>query len=102
MSDIVRDGKVVCIEFAPRMFRQLVANCEPRPNMMPLLADATRPKEYAFAAEKARIVYQDVAQKGQADILADNMEVFDAEWGMVAVKARSEDVTEAPAVIFRN
>ena len=93
---------MVCIEFSPRMFRQLVANCEPRPNMMPLLADATRPKEYAFAAENARIVYQDVAQKGQADILADNMEVFDAEWGMVAVKAGSEDVTEAPAVIFRN
>lgn len=100
VSDIVRDGRVICIEFAQRMFVQLVRNCESRPNMMPVLADATRPAEYAFAAESVDVVYQDVAQKNQADILADNMEFYGAEHGMVAIKARSEDVTQDPARIF--
>ncbi|MBE6526504.1 MAG: fibrillarin-like rRNA/tRNA 2'-O-methyltransferase [Thermoplasmata archaeon] len=101
VSDIVTDGMVYCIEFAPRMFRELVNNCGPRTNMMPLLADATKPTDYRFALEHADIVYEDVAQKGQADILADNMDAFGAEYGMVAVKARSEDVAESPKVVFK-
>ncbi len=101
VSDMARDGKVFCVEFAPRMFRELVVNCKPRPNMMPLLADATRPSEYEFMVSGVDVVYQDVAQKNQADILADNMDKFGAGYGMVAVKARSEDVSENPKAIFR-
>lgn len=101
ISDIVGEGKVYCIEFAPRMFRDLVSNCRPRPNMMPILADATKPAEYRFMVTDVDTVYQDVAQKDQADILADNMDEFGAKYGMVAIKARSEDVSEEPAVIFK-
>ena len=101
VSDIVGDGKVYCVEFAPRMFRELVKNSESRPNMMPILADATKPSEYEFMVSGIDIVYQDVAQKNQADILADNMDKFSAKYGMVAVKARSEDVAENPKVIFQ-
>ena len=100
VADIARDGKVVCVEFAPRMFRELVRNSEGRPAMMPVLGDATKPEEYAMFADRADVVYQDVAQKRQADILCDNMDAFGAEWGMVAVKARSEDVTAPPERIF--
>ena len=57
---------------------------------MPVLGDATKPDEYSMFAENVDIVYQDVAQKKQADIVCDNMDAFGAEWGMVAVKARSE------------
>ena len=46
------------------------------------------------------VVYQDVAQKKQADIICDNMDAFGARYGMVAVKARSEDVTSPPERIF--
>ena len=91
---------VVCVEFAPRMFRELVRNSEGRPMMMPVLGDATKPEEYAMFAERVDTVYQDVAQKHQADILCDNMDAFNAQWGMVAVKARSEDVTAPPERIF--
>lgn len=101
VSDIVGDGKVYCVEFAPRMFRELVKNSEFRPNMMPILADATKPSEYEFMVSGIDVVYQDVAQKNQADILADNMDKFSAKYGMVAVKARSEDVAENPKEIFR-
>lgn len=100
VADIVRDGRVVCIEFAPRMFRELVRNSEGRSMMMPVLGDATKPDGYSMFAENVDIVYQDVAQKKQADIVCDNMDAFGAEWGMVAVKARSEDVTAPPERIF--
>ena len=101
VSDIASGGKVYCVEFAPRMFRELVVNCKPRPNMMPILADATKPSEYEFMVSGVDVIYQDVAQKNQADILADNMEKFGARYGMVAVKARSEDVSENPKTIFK-
>lgn len=100
VADIARDGSVVCIEFAPRMFRELVRNCEGRPQMLPVLGDATKPDGYAMFAEDVDTVYQDVAQKRQADILCDNMERFGAEHGMVAVKARSEDVAAPPQRVF--
>lgn len=100
VSDIVPDGKVYCVEFSPRSFRDLVKTCEKRHNMMPILGDATSPDGYGFAVGNVDVVYQDVAQKGQADILANNMEHFSARYGMVSIKARSEDVTASPERIF--
>ncbi len=100
VADIACEGRVVCVEIAPRMFRELVSNCEGRPAMMPVLADATEPSGYSMFTEGVDVVYQDVAQKRQADIACDNMDACGAEWGMVAVKARSEDVTAPPSSIF--
>ena len=102
ISDIVFPGKVYCVEFSPRTFRDLVRTCSPRKNMIPILGDASLPEKYRFAVEHVDVVYQDVAQKGQADMLADNMRTFGAKYGMVAVKARSEDVTSPPDRIFNN
>jgi fibrillarin-like pre-rRNA processing protein len=84
------------------MFRELVVTSETRPNMMPILGDATRPEEYSMFTDRVDIVYQDVAQKMQAKILCDNMDAFNAEFGMMAVKARSEDVTASPDSIFKD
>lgn len=101
ISDIASNGKVYCVEFAPRSFRDLVKTTEGRDNMIPILGDATKPEEYSFVVENVDIVYSDVAQKRQADILADNMERYCARYGMVCIKARSEDVTARPEEIFR-
>ena len=100
ISDVAVNGKIYCVEFSQRTFRDLVANCGNRKNMIPILGDATKPETYRFAVDNVNVVYQDVAQKGQADILADNMEFFSSRYGMVSVKARSEDVTASPDVIF--
>ncbi len=102
VADVCSEGKVYCVEFAQRMFRDLVGTCETRPNMMPILGDATKPEEYSMFTDGVDVVYQDVAQKMQAKILCDNMDVFDAKYGMVAVKARSEDVTASPESIFKD
>jgi fibrillarin-like pre-rRNA processing protein len=101
LADICRRGSLVCVEISARMFRDLVGVCETRPNMMPVLGDATRPEDYMFVSGGIDVVYQDVAQKHQAEIAADNMDAFGAEFGMMAVKSRSEDVTASPARIFR-
>jgi fibrillarin-like pre-rRNA processing protein len=100
ISDIAIDGRVYCVEYSQRTFRDLVGNCETRRNMIPILGDALSPEGYGFAVERADIVYQDVAQKGQADILVKNMEYFSARYGFMTIKARSEDVTAPPEEIF--
>ena len=100
VSDICDDGKVFCVEFAPRSFRDLVKTTEKRDNMIPILGDATKPEEYRFVVENVDVVYADVAQKNQADILVDNMETYCARYGMVSIKARSEDVTADPQKVF--
>jgi len=101
VSDIAVDGKIYCVEFAPRMFRDLVKVCSSRPNMHPILGDAMAPDEYAFAVGTVDIVYADVAQKRQVEIITDNMDFYNADLGLVAIKAMSEDVTSRPSEIYK-
>jgi fibrillarin-like pre-rRNA processing protein len=100
VADIARNGTVYCVEISPRSFRDLVKVCEGRRNMVPILGDATRPQDFSFLVERADIVYQDIAQKGQATIFAKAMRAFGACSGMLSLKARSEDVTREPEGIF--
>ncbi len=100
VADIVPDGKVFCVEFSPRSFRDLTVNSAGRSNMYPILADATAPGEYSFIVDHADVVYADVAQKRQADIILDNMDRYGATYGILCIKARSEDVTALPARVF--
>jgi len=101
ISDIVVGGRVNCVEISPRSFRDLVTVCERRGNMVPILGDCSRPEEYALIVERADVVYQDVAQKNQVSMFLKNMRAFNARDGMIAIKARSEDVTRPPREVFR-
>lgn len=100
VADLCHEGTVYCVEFSPRSFRDLVSVCERRRNMVPILGDATKPSEYRFVVEHVDVVYQDIAQKNQAGILMKNMREFAAKTGMLALKARCEDVTREPRSIF--
>ena len=102
IADIVTDGTVYCIEFSPRSFRDLVPVCESRPNMVPFLADATKPHEYAFGVSGVDVVYQDIAQKGQAQIFMRNFKEFAAGLGLLVIKSRSEDVSQEPARTYED
>ncbi|MCL1978640.1 MAG: fibrillarin-like rRNA/tRNA 2'-O-methyltransferase [Methanomassiliicoccaceae archaeon] len=102
ISDIAANGRLYCVEFAPRMFRELVNTCATRPNMLPILGDAINPEEYQFAVGTLDVVYADVAQKRQADIIADNMDFFRVDVGMVVIKARSENVASYPSEVFKS
>jgi fibrillarin-like pre-rRNA processing protein len=104
VSDIVgNNGYVYCVEFAPRSIRDLIDNvCRFRGNMAPILADARFPSQYASMVENVDVIYCDIAQPEQAKILADNAKVFLQRngWTMLAVKARSIDVTKEPSVVY--
>lgn len=105
VSDIVgAKGHVYCIEFAPRAMRELTNNvCKFRANMSPILADARFPERYRMLVEAVDDVYCDVAQPDQAHILADTAEMFLKKQGgaMLAIKARSIDVTKAPSEVYK-
>lgn len=105
VSDIIGlEGKIYALDVAPRVMRELIAVCETRPNMLPLLADAKKPYEYRHIVELVDGIYADVAQPEQAEIVADNADFFLKEGGylLLAIKARSIDVTKEPSEVFRN
>ena len=105
VSDLVgKEGYVYCVEFAHRSIRDLINNvCRFRGNMAPVLADARLPKQYAMLVGKVDGIYCDVAQPEQAIILANNAKAFLKEqgWGMLAIKARSIDVTQQPSKVYK-
>jgi fibrillarin-like pre-rRNA processing protein len=105
ISDIVgTGGRVFCIEFAPRVIRELVEVTAPRKNMIPIMGDARTPSAYRFFVETADAIYCDVAQPEQAKLLADNADMFLKPKGyiMIAIKARSVDVTKDPMEIYKH
>jgi len=105
VSDIVgEDGFVFCVEFAPRVIQDLINNvCVHRPNMSPILADARLPYLYAHLVSQVDVIYCDIAQPEQAKVLADNADLFLRDGGhiMLAIKARSIDVTKKPSELYR-
>lgn len=95
-------GPTYAIEFAPRPVRDLLSAADPRENLFPLLKDARRPHTYAHIVEAdLDVIVQDVATRGQVDVALANRQ-FLADDGrlLLAIKARSEDVTQAPDTIF--
>jgi fibrillarin-like pre-rRNA processing protein len=105
VSDIVGyKGHVYCVEFAPRVMRELISNvCAYRPNMSPILADARFAENYRMLIETVDDIYCDIAQPEQARILADNADMFLKPGGhiMLAIKSQSIDVTKAPSEIYQ-
>lgn len=104
VSDIVGpEGMVYCVEISSRPLRDLLVTCEQRPNMAPILDDAQKTENYRALVEQVDVIYQDVAHPEQTDILLENSRAFlkENEFAMVALKARSIDVTKKPREIFR-
>lgn len=103
LSDIIVDGIVFCVEFSPRMMRELLQLSRERENLIPILDDATKPHHYQPLMEEVDVVYSDVAQPRQTELFMDNMRRFMKEdgLGLMAIKARSIDVTQRPKKVFR-
>jgi len=104
VGDIVRDGLVYAVEFSPRSMRDLVRLCERRNNIVPILADAARPEEYAPLLEPVDLVYQDVSQRNQAEIACRNCIRYLKPGGelILMLKTRSVDVTSCPQSVLQD
>lgn len=103
ISDIAKDGLIYAVEFSPVSMKKLVRLSETRPNILPILADATKPKYYLNKVEKVDLVYCDVAQAKQSELFINNMNLFLKEegQGLITIKARSIDVVQKPKKIFK-
>lgn len=102
-SDIVReDGIIYGVEISERSLRELNQVAERRGNIVPILADARKPQDYSWI-EPVDIAYQDVATNDQSEIMIRNAERFLRKDGfaMIAIKARSIDVTKKPMIIYK-
>src|SRR5512137_2453352 len=84
---------VYAVEFAPRPMQDLIEVARRRRNVIPIMADAARPRTYAPLVETVDLVYQDVAQPDQAAIAIRNG-VFLKPGGqlILMLKTRSVDV----------
>ena len=103
ISDIAYNGKIYAVEFSPVTAKKLTRLSRQRPNIHPILADATKPKEYMNIIEKVDFLYCDVAQPTQTELFMKNMNLFskDDALGMITIKARSIDVIQKPKKIFK-
>lgn len=104
VSDIIgKSGYVFGIEIAPRPFREFMYLCENRRNIIPILSDARIPHLYRNIVPIVDSIYCDVAQPDQAKILVDNSRMFLKHNGlaMLAIKARSIDVTLEPSEVYK-
>ena len=106
ISDLLRDqGKVYCIEFSSRVIRELVRVCEIRKNLIPILGDARYPHQYRMLIpEQVDVIYADVAQPEQAQLIIANAETFlkSNGWILLFVKSRSIDVTMDPEQVYKD
>ena len=103
ISDVAYDGKIYAVEFSPVTAKKLTRLSRQRPNIYPILGDATKPKEYMNIIEKVDLVYCDVAQPTQSSLFMNNMNLFakDNALGILMIKARSIDVIQKPKKIFK-
>lgn len=105
VSDIVgEDGIVFGVDLAPNVMRKFVELSNVRKNIFPVLADANKPEDYQeiLADFEIDVLFQDVAQKNQAEILVKNAKLFlkSGRYAMISIKARSIDSAVSPKKIF--
>jgi fibrillarin-like pre-rRNA processing protein len=96
-SIIGPNGIIYGIEFASRVFTELLPVAEKAKNIVPMLADARKPETYSWI-EKCDVVYVDIAQPDLTEVAIRNCKVFLKTDGylFIAIKTQSIDVT-APA-----
>jgi len=104
ISDIIGwKGVIYGVEFAQRVMRDLMVVVRERKNIYPILADARFPEKYRHLVELVDGIYADIAQPEQAAIVARNASFFLRKRGylLLAIKARSIDVTLEPSEVYR-
>jgi len=103
ISDIIGwGGMIYGIDISARILIELMKVVKKRKNIIPILADASKPEMYLSIVPKVDLVYQDIAQPHQVKILVNNVDLFLKNKGYIffAVKARSIDVSKDPRLIF--
>lgn len=103
LSDVVgSSGEIYGVEISPQCMNSLMKLANRRTNVIPIHGDAKKPFEYEEVG-RVDVIYMDVAQPDQPEILIKNAQVFleSGSIAMICVKSQSIDVTRRPEEIFR-
>jgi len=103
VSDIVANGHIYALEFSEVSMRKLLELSKKRDNMTPLLQDARKPEDYQYLVGDVDVIYQDVAQPNQSEILLKNASIFlkPGDFAVLCIKARSIDTIKDPVQVFK-
>ena len=103
VSDIVGsgNGKILALEFSAKAARRLIQLTKNRQNIIPVVADARHPGEYATIVHAVDFIFQDISQVNQAQIFIDNAKAFLKKGGkaIFIIKAASIDTTKTVEVV---
>jgi len=92
---------VYAVEIAPRPMQDLLEVARRRENVIPIMADASKPGSYAPLVEQVDLVYQDVAHPDQAAIAIRNCIFLRTEGTLILMlKTRSVDIRRDPHEIL--
>ena len=104
ISDIIgRKGVIFGVDLSEKTMKKLLRLCMERKNIIPVLADANKPGDYAEYLEECSIdlLYQDVSQKNQAEIFNRNAQFLGRKGhGLIAIKAQSVSSTRPAERVF--
>ncbi|HOT06103.1 MAG: Fibrillarin-like rRNA/tRNA 2'-O-methyltransferase [Methanosaeta sp. PtaB.Bin039] len=104
VSDLFPGGTIYAVEISPRSMHGLLGLAKARSNIMPILADAAIPDSYSRLVEPVDLIYQDLAQRNQADIALRNARIYLKPGGLLVlmIKARCIDSTSPVGEICRS
>ncbi|EKM81174.1 hypothetical protein AGABI1DRAFT_37225 [Agaricus bisporus var. burnettii JB137-S8] len=103
VADIVGpEGVVYAVEFSPRSGRDLINMAKKRTNVIPIVEDARLPNKYRMLLSIVDVIFADVAQPNQAQIVIQNAESFLKNDGhvIISIKASCIDSTKEPDVVY--
>lgn len=103
LSDLWPAATLFVVEKSPTSFVHLLALARRRSNLLPLFADAQLPERYQADVGTVGFLYQDVAQRNQAQIFVENARACLASrgTGVLMLKVRSVTQRVASASIVR-
>ncbi|MCI4339714.1 MAG: fibrillarin-like rRNA/tRNA 2'-O-methyltransferase [Thermoplasmata archaeon] len=95
LSDLLPGAEIFVVEKSPVVFAPLLALSRTRPNLYPILADAQLPERYSADVGPVDLLYQDIAQRGQAQIFGENADACLAPGGAGLLMLKVRSVTQS-------
>jgi len=102
LSDLIPKGRLYGVEYSEKVLEKMISRCKNRGNIIPLLGDGRKPRNYSKWICSVDFLYQDVTQKDQAHIANRNAKMFLKEGGqlILMIKASSIDITKSSEEVF--
>jgi fibrillarin-like pre-rRNA processing protein len=94
VSDVWPDASIFVVEKSVTSFVPLLALARRRENLLPILADAQLPERYRADVGLVDVLYQDIAQRAQAAIFAENALVALSPRGLGILMLKIRSVTQ--------